>query len=167
MTAEFSPRQKMTSLYTRRESFRLFVSSADQTTTMCLCVSVWADIIHLHTSLGEASVNKTKVGAASQWLLIGWLQIASSWFPCINLNSNDSNKWNHISRFGHFCSFLVESLITAVSMVKCLQLWNVQGDNTHLQTLSWKPIPKPCRQVLKAFCFVVKCVLKKWETSPF
>lgn len=36
---------------------------------------------------------------------------------------------------------------------------------THLQTLCWKLIPKPRRQVLEAFCFVVKCVLKDEKQS--
>lgn len=49
-------------------------------------------------------------------------------------------------------------------IVKCPRR---QHSFTHLQTLSWKPIPKPCRQVLKAFRFVVKCVLKDEKQVTF
>lgn len=41
----------------------------------------------------------------------------------------------------------------------------LRGFLTHLQTLCWKPIPKPRRQVLEAFRFVVKGVLKEGKET--
>lgn len=166
MTAELRLRQKMTSLYTRRESFRLFVSSADQTTTVCLCVSAWAQY-YPHPHIVRRGFRQQDKGWCCITITSDWL--TSDCQQLISLHQFEFQWLKQMKPHLQVWSFLEFSPWKppngsfhgeVLAIVKCPRR---QHSFTHLQTLSWKPIAKPCRQVLKAFCFVVKCVLKKDE----
>lgn len=96
-------------------------------------------------------------------------------------NTTNSNKINRTNKdlqkipkcFDIFALKKIKKIIKVLSLqfpvvvLLCVskETTLLRGFFTHLQTLRWKPIPKPRRQVLEAFRFVVKGVLKGGKQS--
>lgn len=166
----------MTSLYTRHESFRLFVIFADQTNTMCLCVCV----IHINTSLGEVSLRTTKICPAITIISDGLLIR----LPARNCRFHTSIEFHwHTQNKSHLQQIPVYLVIYVIFFIEALYgqfpWWNIENQWNALAILNLSKkttlLDSPSDPLLEAdtrtvqagprsFPFCCQMCTKRWET---